>query len=196
MYFTNHTDRLLNQLRHADKAGVALLRLSIAIVFIWIGLLKMVPYEADSITPMVAQSPLMSFFYAHPDQYKANMTREGERDPAKRAWQQANNTYGYSTGLGCFELLIAACVLANPLSRRLGLLGGVLAFLTPFVTMSFLITTPEAWVPALGDAQHGFPYLSGMGRLILKDTIMLAGGVAIIADSAASLLRQRLARAR
>ncbi|MBW9309113.1 DUF417 family protein [Escherichia coli] len=28
----------------------------------WIGLLKFVPYEADSITPFVANSPLMSFF--------------------------------------------------------------------------------------------------------------------------------------
>lgn len=145
MHFSNHTERLLTRLSNADKAGVTLLRLSIAIVFIWIGLLKLVPYEADSITPMVAQSPLMSFFYAHPEQYQSHMTHEGELDPAKRAWQQANNTYGYATGLGCIELLIAACVLANPLSRRVGLLGGVLAFLTPFVTISFLITTPEAW---------------------------------------------------
>ena len=56
-------------------------------------------------------------------------------------------------------------------------MGATLAFLTPFVTLSFLITTPEAWVPALGDAQHGFPYLSGAGRLVLKDIALLAGGL-------------------
>lgn len=78
------------------------------------------------------------------------------------------------------ELLIAARVLANPLSKRIGLLGGLLSFLTPFVTVSFLITTPEASVPALGDAQHGFAYLPGMGRLIIKDTMMLAGGVVVM----------------
>ncbi|MFP1455029.1 DUF417 family protein [Escherichia coli] len=50
-----------------------------------------------------------------------------------------------------------------------------MAFTTPLVTLSFLITTPEAWI-ALGDAHHGFPYLSGAGRLVLKDTLMLAGG--------------------
>jgi hypothetical protein len=44
-------------------------------------------------------------------------------------------------------------------------------------TLSFLITTPEAWVPALGDANHGFPYLSGVGRLIVKDSIMLGAAV-------------------
>src|SRR5262249_32566609 len=36
--------------------GVAALRISIAIVFLWIGALKFVPYEADSITPFVANS--------------------------------------------------------------------------------------------------------------------------------------------
>ena len=65
------------------------------------------------------------------------------------------------------------------------------AFTTPLVTLSFLITTPEAWVPALGDAHHGFPYLSGAGRLVLKDTLMLAGAVMIMADSARDILKQR-----
>lgn len=65
-----------------------------------------------------------------------------------------------------------------------------MAFTTPLVTLSFLITTPEAWVPALGDAHHGFPYLSGAGRLVLKDTLMLAGAVMIMADSAREILKQ------
>ncbi len=59
------------------------------------------------------------------------------------------------------------------------------------IARPFLITTPEAWVPALGDAHHGFPYLSGAGRLVLKDTLMLAGAVMIMADSAREILKQR-----
>ena len=66
-------------------------------------------------------------------------------------------------------------VLSYPLSKWTGLAGAALSFLTTPVTLSFLMTTPEAWVPAMGDAQHGFPYLPGAGRLVLKDTIMLAG---------------------
>ncbi|EJC5732530.1 reactive chlorine species resistance protein RclC, partial [Escherichia coli] len=108
-----------------------------------------------------------------------------------RAWQTANNTYGFSNGLGVVEVIIALLVLANPVNRWLGLLGGLMAFTTPLVTLSFLITTPEAWVPALGDAHHGFPYLSGAGRLVLKDTLMLAGAVMIMADSAREILKQR-----
>ena len=63
----------------------------------------------------------------------------------------------------------------------------------PLVTLSFLVTTPEAWVTALGDGQHGFPYLSGAGRLVLKDVLMLAGALPVMADSARQLLTERQA---
>ncbi|UST98273.1 reactive chlorine resistance membrane protein RclC [Pseudomonas siliginis] len=183
----------LQQLGKLDRLGIPLMRVAIAIVFLWIGALKFVPYEADSITPFVANSPVMSFFYEHPQDYKAHLTHEGELNADKRAWQTANNTYGFSTGLGVVEIVIGLLVLSNPLSRRTGLLGGALAFATPLVTLSFLITTPEAWVAALGDGQHGFPYLSGAGRLVLKDVLMLAGALPVMADSARQLLTERQA---
>jgi len=184
----NEIHNVLSLLARSDRFGAHLMRIAIAIVFFWIGALKFVPYEADSITPFVANSPVMFFFYEKPDQYKAHLTREGELKPAERAWQTANNTYGFSRGLGSFELIIGLLTLAGLVSRRIGFVGAVLSFLTPFVTLSFLFTTPEAWVAALGDAQHGFPYLSGAGRLVLKDVMMLAGALLVMADSARALL--------
>lgn len=59
-------EKYLYLLSKGDRIGLTLIRLSIAIVFIWIGLLKFVPYEADSITPFVANSPVMSFFMSIP----------------------------------------------------------------------------------------------------------------------------------
>src|SRR5246127_5202980 len=174
----------------SQRIGVAALRISIAIVFLWIGALKFVPYEADSITPFVANSPVMSFFYKHPAEYKVHLTREGELNPADRAWQTANDTYAFSKGLGTVEVAIGLLTLVGLVSRRWGLLGATLAFLTPFITLSFLVTTPEAWVPALGDAQHGFPYLSGPGRLVIKDVAILAGAWLVIVDTARALLRE------
>ena len=55
----------LSLIAHSDRVGIHLMRVAIAIVFLWIGALKFVPYEADSITPFVANSPVMSFFYKH-----------------------------------------------------------------------------------------------------------------------------------
>ncbi|MFI8372619.1 reactive chlorine resistance membrane protein RclC [Pseudomonas helleri] len=174
-----------------DTLGTHLMRLAIAVVFLWIGALKFAPYEADSITPFVANSPFMSFFYEHPEDYKAHLTHEGELNAEKRVWLAANNTYIFSNGLGLVEILIGLLVLSNPISRRAGLLGGALAFGTPLVTLTFLLTTPEAWVPDLGDGEHGFPFLSGAGRLVLKDLLMLAGALPVMADSARQLLQER-----
>jgi reactive chlorine resistance protein C len=186
-------DTVLARIGATDRVSINLMRVAIAIIFLWIGGLKFVPYEADSITPFVANNPVMSLFYEHPDQYKQHLTHEGELVPAQRDWQTANNTYGFSRGLGTVELTIGVMVLLNPLSISLGLLGGLLAFLTPFVTLSFLVTTPEAWVSNLGDAEYGFPYLSGGGRLVIKDVTLLVGGLIVMADSARAL-RAKLAR--
>ena len=187
----NYLRRPLEWIARSEKIAMQLMRLAIALVFIWIGALKFVPYEADSIAPFVANSPFMSFFYKHPDQYRVHLTYEGELRPVERAWQLDNNTYAFANGLGSVEIIIGLLTLVGVAWRGLGLLGATLAFLTPFVTLSFLVTTPEAWVPALGDAQHGFPYLSGAGRLVLKDVLLLAGGWLIMADSARSLLEAR-----
>src|ERR1700716_3469533 len=96
---------LLTGLAGSSRFGSHLMRIAIAIVFLWIGALKFVPYEADSITPFVANSPVMSFFYKHPEGYKAHLTREGALKPADRAWETANNTYAFSYGLGTVELI-------------------------------------------------------------------------------------------
>ncbi|GGF85634.1 membrane protein [Azorhizobium oxalatiphilum] len=167
------------------------MKIAIAIIFLWIGALKFIPYEADSITPFVANSPFMSFFYNDPKDYGAHLTHEGELNPVKREWQVGNNTYGFSRGLGTLELIIGAMTLAGLWNRKVGLIGAFLAFGTPFITLSFLITTPEAWVPALGDAEHGFPYLSGAGRLVVKDVALLAGAWLVLADTARALLAER-----
>jgi uncharacterized membrane protein YkgB len=182
---------LLQKATRLDRLGIHMVRIGVAIIFIWIGALKFVPYEADSITPFVANSPAMSFFYNHPHEYKEHLTHEGQLDPLKREWQVSNNTYAFSDGLGSVEILIGLLVLSYGFSRRLGMVGSILSFLTPLVTLSFLITTPEAWVGDLGDANFGFPYLSGGGRLVLKDVLMLAGSVLMIADSARQLLNAR-----
>jgi hypothetical protein len=41
---------LLTCIAQADRVGIGAMRIAIAIVFLWIGALKFVPYEADSIS--------------------------------------------------------------------------------------------------------------------------------------------------
>lgn len=67
--------------------------------------------------------------------------------------------------------------------------GSLLLILMSLTTLSFLVTTPEAWVPALGDTAHGFPFLSVGGRLVVKDIIMLGAAIVTMSDSAKAYLQ-------
>jgi len=40
-----------------DRVGMGLLRLGLVVVLVWIGGLKFARYEADSIVPLVSNSP-------------------------------------------------------------------------------------------------------------------------------------------
>lgn len=174
-----------------DRVGMFLLRLGLVVVLFWIGGLKFAKYEADSIVPFVANSPLMSFFYHHPaPEYRHFMNREGELNPVNRQWHETNGTYPVAWGLGVVIVSIGILIASRPWLPRVAAVGSFLLILMSCTTLSFLATTPEAWVPALGDATHGFPYLSGAGRLVVKDAIMLGAAFVTLADSAKEYLRR------
>ena len=176
-----------------NRIGIGFLRLGLIIVLVWIGSLKFVDYEAEGIVPLVANSPFMRFFYRHPaPEYKKHMSKEGELNQAHRQWHETNGTYRFSRGIGITILFIAVLIASHPVLPQVATIGSFLLILMSCTTLSFLATTPEAWVPALGDAAHGFPFLSGTGRLIIKDVIMLAAAIVTMADSARLYLQHGL----
>ena len=185
---------LVDFLVHGQQGFIHFARIAIFIVMAWIGGLKAFQYEADGIVPFVANSPLMSFFYSKetPD-YQQYKNPEGKTVTKNIEWHQANNTYIFSYGLGTVIIIIGMLTLAGIWSAKLGLIGGILTVIMSIVTLSFLITTPEVYVPNLGGdfatPRYGFPYLSGAGRLVVKDVIMMAGGL-IVASEAAQRLKK------
>ncbi|MFD1630077.1 DUF417 family protein [Pseudopedobacter beijingensis] len=169
-------------------------RISILIVMVWIGGLKAFQYEADGIVPFVANSPLMSFFYGkETPEYKEYKNPEGKTIQKNIDWHQQNRTYTFAYGLGVVIVIIGVLTFLGIWFPKTGLLGGLLTFVMSLVTLSFLITTPEVYVPNLGGdfptPQYGFPYLSGAGRLVLKDVIMMATGLICASDCAKRILR-------
>jgi uncharacterized membrane protein YkgB len=178
----------------ADRIGLALTRIGLVVVLVWIGGLKVYQYEADGIVPFVANSPLMNFFYADPHGYKAHMNPEGAVVPANRAWHEMNRTYPFALGLGAVIVLYGLLIALHPWLPQVATVGSFLVFVMSFVTLSFLITTPEVWVPDRGGSEHGFPLLAGPGRLVIKDAIMMGAAVVTMADSAKVYLRKLAAR--
>lgn len=184
--------RLYELAAKLDRVGMGLLRLGLVVVLLWIGGLKFADYEADGIVPLVANSPLMSFFYHFPaPEYRHYMNKEGDVIPAHHQWNEENGTYPLSYGLGVVIMSIGLLIAAYPVAPQVSAVGSFLLILMACTTLSFLVTTPEAWVPAIGSSTHGFPYLSGAGRLIVKDSIMLGAAVVTMADAAKTWLRRQ-----
>lgn len=199
------TKTLYTRLLRLDSYFLNFLRISIFIVMAWIGGLKAFQYEADGIVPFVANSPFMSFFYKNAghkvlneeqkrvSEYTLYKNPEGKTVKKNIDWHTENGTYAFSYGLGTMIIIIAILVLLGIWFPKIGALGGVLTFIMSFVTLSFLVTTPEVYVPNLGGdlptPQFGFPYLSGAGRLVLKDIIMMAAGLVLFSDSLKKVLR-------
>lgn len=182
-----------------------LIRISIFVVMAWIGGLKVYQYEADGIVPFVTNSPFMSFFYNNSGkvalnekgenvaEYTLHKNPEGKIVQKNIDWHKENGTYLFSYGLGAVICTIGLLVVLGIWFPKIGMIGGLLTFGMSLITLSFLITTPEVYVPNLGGdfptPQFSFPYLSGAGRLVLKDIIMLAGGLIIASDSARKLTK-------
>lgn len=200
-------DKIIQFFANSQKQFINILRISIFIVMAWIGGLKAFPYEADGIVAFVSNSPAMSFFYnksqntitneegktvAEYTQYK---NPEGKTVLKNIEWHKSNGTYAFSYGLGIVIVGIGILVLLGIWFPKIGFFGGFLTFGMSLVTLSFLITTPETFVPNLGGdfptPHFGFPYLSAAGRMVIKDIIMLAGGLIIASESAKTILKQK-----
>lgn len=186
---------MLEFVANSQRNFIHFLRISIFVVRAWIGGLKAFQYEADGIIPFVANSPFMSFLLNksadEADSYKLHKNKEGEVVPANIKWHEANGTYVFSYGLGAVIVIFGILVLLGIWFPKLGFMGGLLTVVMSFVTLTFLLTTPETWVPDLGGPDHGFPFLSAAGRLVIKDIIMLGGGLLIASDSAQQILKVR-----
>jgi uncharacterized membrane protein YkgB len=187
--------KLFQAAAQADRAGLAVTRVGLVVVLVWIGGLKVYHYEADGIAPFVANSPFMKFLYADAANYKSHMNAEGAVVPANRAWHEANGTYPFALGLGAVIVFYGVLIALHPVLPQAAAVGSFLVFVMSLVTLSFLVTTPECWVPDRGGPEHGFPLLSGAGRLVIKDAIMMGAALVTMADSARAYLRRREGRA-
>lgn len=203
----NTMEHVFRIFANSQHQFINLIRIAIFIVMAWIGGLKAFQYEADGIVPFVINSPFMSFFLHQTGntasdaegnqvpEYTLYKNPEGLTVQKNIDWHQGNGTYVFSYGLGAVIVAIGVLVLLGIWFPTIGFWGGVLTLGMSVVTLSFLITTPEVYVPNLGGdfptPQFGFPYLSGAGRLVLKDVIMLAAGLVVASASARRILASK-----
>ena len=174
--------KFLQALAGSQKYFANYVSVAIFIVMAWIGGLKKDIVDNGK-GKMVAE-------------YNLHKNPEGLVVPKNIEWHKQNGTYTVSYLIGATICTIGTLVLLGIWFPKLGLIGGLLTFGMSIVTLSFLITTPETWVPNLGNPalgitespNHGFPYLSGAGRLVIKDIIMSAAGLIVASNAARRIL--------
>lgn len=179
---------ILKKIANLDKIGIIVSHIGIFIIFIWIGGLKFFNYEAEGIVPFVANNPVMKQFMLNPSEYKSNKIPEGTINTQKAKWHEENNTYIISKILGILIMAFGILVLLGLFYPILGVIGGIFVFLMTLTTLSFLITTPETFVQPLGGTDYDFPYLSGAGRLVIKDLAIMACALIVAGNCSSRIL--------
>jgi reactive chlorine resistance protein C len=148
-----------------DAVGGLAARYGLAIVLFWYGGLKFMAYEAQGIQPLVSESPLMSWLY------------------------EIFSVYTFSVLLGVFEIAAAVLLVVKPWWPKASMFGSLLAIALFAATISFLFTTPGAFVASEG----GFPALSLDGGFLMKDIALLGISVWTLADAVRTTRSSRAA---
>ena len=148
---TSHQNRILpsSWANWIEAAGRHSIRYGLVLVLLWIGGMKFTAYEAEGISGIVANSPLMSWAY------------------------QVFSKGQFAALLGVTELLIALLIAARPFSAKLSAVGSALAVGMFLTTLTFLFSTPGVIESSLG-----FPALSVVpGQFLIKDLVLLGAAV-------------------
>ncbi len=139
-------DRLAQVGKRLEVVGAAVMLYGLALIFLWFGGMKFTSYEATGIAPLVANSPLVSW------------------------WHAAFGIQGTSNILGCIEVATGILLLAGQARAVLGVAGAAMATVAFLITLTFFVSTPGVSEPKAG----GFPAISAFpGGFLMKDLVLL-----------------------
>lgn len=124
------------------------LRYGIVLILIWIGGMKFTAYESEGIRPFVENSPLFAWTYS------------------------VFGIQGMSNILGVIEITIGLLIFLRPWAPKLSAVGSLAAAGMFLSTISFLVTTPQAWLPETGPLAISVP-----GQFLLKDIVLFGASV-------------------
>jgi len=130
------------------------MRWGLAATLLWIGALKFTDYEVENSEVLVTASPLTA------------------RLRGKLGAQKLARIIGVT------QITLGSLIAAKPVAPEASAVGSFGAAGMMLGTLSFLVTTPEAWQEG-----QGMPRLSMLGEALLKDTVLLGAAVLTAAES-------------
>lgn len=133
-------------------------RYALVIVLVWFGAMKFTYYESHGISPLIANSPFLSWIF------------------------DLVSIRNFGRLLGIVELITATLLALKPWYPKASVLGGVISSLFFLTALSFMITTPDVGEASAG----GWPVLSANGQFLMKDIALLGLSLWLLADAVAA----------
>lgn len=157
---------VLNQAMFTRARGtridIHVMRAAIVFIFLMFGTAKFALYEAEGVARTAENYWLFAWMYP--------------------LW----GVQGASNAIGTLELITGALIALGTVSRRAGLLGGLMGMATFMVTLSFSIGA-NLW-----EEGYGFPFMGGTAQFLFKDAGLFALCLALTLDAVRNLDRDWL----
>ncbi|WP_425988734.1 YkgB family protein [Brevundimonas sp. TWP2-3-2] len=134
--------------------GRAALRFGIALILLWFGYMKFLPYEAEGVRGIAEDYWLFGWLYP--------LVGVG----------------GASAVIGVLEVTAGVLIALGGRFPWAGLLGALMGMATFVVTLSFFFTAPGVWQDG-----YGFPALGSTGQFLAKDVGLLAICAYLVLDA-------------
>ena len=139
-----------------DAAAGAVLRYGLVAILLFFGAFKFTAAEANGIQPLIANSPFLSWLYS------------------------VGSVRSVSDGIGAVELAIALLIATRRFAPGLSALGSFGATGMFTITLTFLFSTPGAWVSVPG---FPLPVTGEAGAFLIKDVFLLGAALWSAAES-------------
>ncbi|MGV8861514.1 MAG: YkgB family protein [Pseudomonas sp.] len=140
----------LNRLCHST-IDVQLMRWTLVLIFALFGYTKWFPYEAQSLIPLMSNSPLFSWLYP------------------------AFGVQGASYALGVAEWAIGLGLVVGAWIPRVSVIAAAASVVTFLTTLTLIMSTPGGWEASAG----GFPAMGDATSFLIKDAVLLAASFSV-----------------
>ncbi|MBS2098821.1 DUF417 family protein [Carboxylicivirga linearis] len=134
--------------------GQFIFRYGLALIFIWLGILKFKNSEADYLKDILQNSSMFSWMLKYV------------------------TSYTFSLIIAYLQIGIGILLAIKPVAKKLSLVGGLLAVLVLGISVLTLFTSGYVW-----QTGYGFPELSKVGQSILKDLLLFGAAAWCVGDS-------------
>lgn len=137
---------------------------TLAIIFLWFGSMKFVPFQAEGLVGIISNNPLVSWLYT------------------------LFGVQGGARFLGVFEIATGLLIAARVLDPRASALGAAMAAWSFLLTVSCLFTTPGV----IAAGHEGTLNLStAPGAFLVKDIVLFAASLWLLGQSLVDAGRRR-----